>query len=156
MLLCEPPPTSVWHLYSTRSSFLQSLETLIKAVSKLNVCIHQPEQALHWRCWPTVLGKILVSAVDTLHQYCSLVYRSYYVFLIWAQCTNQHPWTSAVTPEIKDLNAPVANSRVYNQKDQLDSNIGDIKLKYLWHFWTLWGPKIVSNRKFGLNRVGVI
>ena len=45
-----------------------SLGALIKAVLKLSICILQPVWALHWRCWPTVPGKILVSTMDTLHQ----------------------------------------------------------------------------------------
>ena len=46
-----------WHLYSTRGSSPQSLGALIKVVPKLVVCILQPEQALHRRCWSTVPGK---------------------------------------------------------------------------------------------------
>ena len=65
---CENPlHFSLWHLYSTRGSFPQSLGALINAVPKLVVCILQPEWAIHRRCWSAVLGKILVSTVDTLH-----------------------------------------------------------------------------------------
>ena len=58
----------LWHLYSTRGSFPQSLGVLIKTVPKLVVCILQPEQALHQRCWSAVSGQILECPVmDPLH-----------------------------------------------------------------------------------------
>ena len=44
----------------------------IKAVQKLFVCILQPCERLTQRCWMHSSGKILVSAMDTLLQHCSL------------------------------------------------------------------------------------
>ena len=81
----------------------------IKTVQKLLVCILQP-------CKPLTGG---ADSVVVARYWCLLwtpsssvaVYMSWRVptFLIWAQCTRRHPWTSAVTPERRGLNAPVAN-----------------------------------------------
>ena len=100
----------------------------IKAVQKQLVCILQPHEPL-WVCIlqphePLTRG----AKTAVLARYWCLPWTSsstiaVYItfrnlaFPIWAQCTRWYPWTSAVTPQRRGLNAPVANWRVYTDKN---------------------------------------
>ena len=81
-------PHGLWLQYCSTGSFPQSWEAYNKGCTEAVDSYSSPVCALHWRCWPTIPGKILVSAVKPLLQYCSLTLQT----TLWAQCMKRYPW----------------------------------------------------------------
>ena len=133
VVMCEqalnPLPTLWVTVFFMKLLSLVFRSITIKAVQKLFVCILQPCKPLNRRCWMCNSGKILVSAVDALLQHYSLplLKRFHPLFLgpsAWED-TNEHLLSS---PQIRGLNTPVANWRVYSFKNTINSNIGDTNI----------------------------
>ena len=85
-------------------------------------------------------GKILVSTMDTLPQHCSLQHLKRFHLLFLGPSTQEDTNKHLLSPpEIRGLNAPVANWIAYSFKSTINSNIGvDHCMKKVVKSTALW------------------